>query len=314
MKTTNKQLGQIAIISLLIIVTVLAIALSVVGRSTTELSSSSRTEESSRALSAAEGGLEQALYQLGTGSTAVNIAPNSPFGNNTSLSVQSFSLPASGLALAYPPITKSDFAQFWLANPTQVDANGVPASYYMASTFNVYFGMTAQDLINMNLSGHYTSAPDDQPALEVRLISFNGSGYESASYLFDSYSGRNPPNNFQLLSCGSFSVSTNTGSPDDQKSFYCRIQITVKDGSGNSYMPSVSHYPVMARARILYSSLAHPVAVEPISGYNLYPQANIVESTGTIANVQRKISVFQQQNVLPIFLDFALFSGGSLSK
>lgn len=301
----RQQKGQIAIIGLLVMVTVLAIALSVVGRSTSEVATSSKSEESSRALSAAEGGIEKALSALQSSSPGTIFNQTMSFaGSNTTADVNSFSLPASGLALSYPNITKSDFAQFWLADPVSL------ASSYTQQTFTVFFGLANSGLTDLGLSSNYYSGnPGEKPGLEIRVISYNGTGYESEAYLLDSNNTRIGSNQFKLASCSNGGTTIAVNRLGDSKNFYCKYTVSLSYGH-----PTGSHYPVMIRARVLYSSLAHPVAIQPASGYSLPQQANIVESTGTIANVQRKIQVFQQKNVLPLFMDFALFSGGVLEK
>ena len=55
------------------------------------------------------------------------------------------------------------------------------------------------------------------------------------------------------------------------------------------------------------------VAMEGIGG-NLPKQGNLITSEATVGNVARKVTVFQGWPVPPSFFDFALFSGGNLSK
>ncbi len=63
MKTAKKS-GQILILVLLIVVVALAVGLSVASRNITNLRSSTQTEQSQRAFTAAEGGVEDVLSRL----------------------------------------------------------------------------------------------------------------------------------------------------------------------------------------------------------------------------------------------------------
>ena len=55
------------------------------------------------------------------------------------------------------------------------------------------------------------------------------------------------------------------------------------------------------------------VAMEGL-GANLPRQGNLITSEATVGDVVRKVTVFQGWPVPPSFFDFALFSGGNLSK
>ncbi len=59
--SSTHQSGQILLITLLVLSVALTVALSVIGRTTTDVSISSQIEESNRAFSAAEAGIEEAL-------------------------------------------------------------------------------------------------------------------------------------------------------------------------------------------------------------------------------------------------------------
>ncbi|OGD87219.1 hypothetical protein A2870_03670 [Candidatus Curtissbacteria bacterium RIFCSPHIGHO2_01_FULL_41_11] len=83
----KKRSGQILIIVLLVVVVALAVGLSVASRNITNLRTSTQTEQSQRAFTAAEGGVEDVLSRLSTitsgipvgGQTTVNV----PVGNLT---------------------------------------------------------------------------------------------------------------------------------------------------------------------------------------------------------------------------------------
>src|SRR3989344_2925973 len=294
---TANQSGQAVIILLLVMVLALAIGLSVIGRSVTEISTSTKTEDSSRAFSAAEAGIERLLQlapQSGSG-TAGSI----DFSNQSQAQGLQWTadLPKPGLALEYPPFGKESFAQFWLANPLTL------ASAYNLDSFDIYFGDPMQDYSAI------TGKPDNQPAIEVSVVLYapSGSSYYSKSYFFDSKNDRAGAggNNFSSCNLGPSPIGTNAYS--ELRSFYCKATVT-------GYKNNPGDVPIMVRARMLYTSTSHPAAIHPASGGSFPFQASVFQSTGVSGGVARNLQIFQQKWVLPQIFDYALFSAGDLSK
>ncbi|MFH0937173.1 MAG: hypothetical protein V1808_02685 [Candidatus Daviesbacteria bacterium] len=299
----KNQKGQIIIIILLVMVTALAIGLSVAGRSMTEITTSSNTENSSRAFSAAEAGIEKALKQTSTGNSQIDLS-------NQALAKYNWDadLPKDNNALELPAISKGKVAQFWLAKPEDL------VSYYTADTFDIYFGEVK----------NYTELGDEdnQPGIEVRVILRDASGayYSSGPYIFDSFgvgdnNGRDSTPESPIDGCiggkNPEPLQTNESTSPESK-FYCKVTVPnpsrVLDGVPG-YKEAISDVPILARVRILYSEGSHPVALKPTSG-ELPPQAKVVKSIGTSGNVQRTLKVLQQKKVIDQVFDYALFSAG----
>lgn len=303
----KKENGQIVVIALLVMVVVMAIALAVVGRSLLNLSMSSKTEESSRAFSAAEAGIEKSLQVSDSGGTYQE--NNNLFFDNNSQATYDINgvLPDPGFALEHPPIGKDSFAQFWLSDP-----NNPNNPVYQTSNFDIYFG---EGKTATGAWVDYSSNPDNAPAVEVMVVYKDNDGsIKSQRYLYDSYSGvgkRVTDSKEQLQPCSKKGpsvggiVTNKAGNPT--RYFYC--QATVPP-SGS--LPG--QFPIMVRVRILYSSLSHPIAIKPNNGQSLPKQATLSKSTGTVGNVQRTLEVFEQKTVMPQFLDYALFSAGTLDR
>lgn len=285
------QGGQMIIILLLIMVVSLSIGLSVVGRSITEISTSTNSESSSRAFSAAEAGIEKTLYDsssLGLGSIGTRTISGLT-NQSQALSSWDADLPKSGLALEYPPFGKESIAQFWLANPTTL------AAAYTASNFNIYFG---------DPSYTYTSNDPNYPAIEVHVISYSSGVYTDTVKFFDS--NTSPRSGFTGCALRNpVPIQTNNNPTTSLSNFLCRVNVT-----GYPASPS---YPVMVRIRMLYTNNTHPLALQPTSG-NLPVQTKIYNSQGTSGNVQRNLQVFQEVNFMPPIFDYAIFSLGALSK
>src|SRR3990167_10776274 len=141
--------GQVILILLLVMTVGLAIGLSVIQRSLSDITTASKIEQSSRAFSAAEAGIERALSGNCSGNNCIS------FENSSQAVVQDSGLvPAivtngnQQIALEYPPISKETFAQFWLIDPN-VSGNPTTSSY-TASSVDFYWGAIPQDTNQAN--------------------------------------------------------------------------------------------------------------------------------------------------------------------
>lgn len=299
--------GQVVILLLLIMVIALAIGLSTVNRSVLEVSTSRKSEDSSRAFSAAEAGMEKAIQANlnNLGGTPVPIASFS-LDNQASanIDISPQGLPLANTALSYPPFGKESFAQFWLVNP-----NNVTTASYTAPTYDIYFGDPNTDKYAPRTGGD----PQEKPAIEVNTIYWDGSKYSSFPKYFDSYAGivDTDVRSSNFSACGTLgsltiplTITVNNG---EDETFYCRVTISGYPTSGGSF-------PVMVRVRILYSNISHPVAIRPASGASIPKQANIYLSSGTSGSVKRTLEVFHQKSVMPQFFDYVLFSAAHLQK
>lgn len=270
-----QQKGQIVLILLLVMSVALGIGVSVIQRSLSDISTSSKVEQSSRAFSAAEAGIERALRGDPSGANFAEI------GSSAAVNVSDL-LPPPGVALGYPPIAKEEVAQVWLS-----DLDSSPPTYYGGASFTVYFG-------DVNV------VSSDKPAIEVSLVTLSGGSYLSKKYFLDADSGRTAQNGFQFPSCGNFSLTVNN---NVEAKFLCQVTISGYTGS-----------PILVRLRILYSNSSQPVAVAPAPGSSLPAQAKIITSTGKAGETQRKIQLFKLDKVVPFYFDYAIFSAGDINK
>jgi len=317
MRKSFHQKGQVIIILLLVMVVSLAVALSIVGRSINEISTSKKTEDSSRAFSAAEAGIEKVLKLA----TPPGVAVPVNFPNLATASAEFYKLPVGNNALEHPPIGKPSFAQFWFADPDKDNdpLDGVPDAFYgfasggvkPLNTFNIYFGIPQA----------YTDAAD-KPAIEIDSIVWNTATatprFESRRSWIETEEPTARGTNFTKCTSVDSSGDSNrvlTNNNTIESEFYCKHTISYASASEN-IATSSGVYLVMARVRILYSSLNHPVAVKPTGNANdvLPPQANIYKSTGEAGEAQRVLQVFRQREVMPHFFDFVLFSEAPINK
>lgn len=283
----KKQNGQIVLVLLLIISVALGIGLSIVNRSISDISTATKIEQSSRAFSAAEAGIERAVknslsnqdtptFTLGESEVNVDVKDN---------------LPEAGQALEYPPISKEEIAHVWLVNPTTLAAdgyNGTPGG----TPLYIYWG-------DLSATGA------DIPAIEISFVYLSGSNYQTQKFYYDLDGSRRSSNGF--LDPGNCTHSPVT-SALSTRSFKCRVTIDVN----TTNFPGLTRL-TLVRARILYSSISQPFAVAATSG-SLPKQAKMFTSTGTTVDTQRKVRLFQVSKVVPFYFDYALFSAGEISK
>ncbi|OGE41954.1 hypothetical protein A3B45_01900 [Candidatus Daviesbacteria bacterium RIFCSPLOWO2_01_FULL_39_12] len=293
------QSGQIVLILLLVITIGLGIGLSVIQRSITNVSTSTKVEESSRAFSAAEAGIEQALVQISQGSSPTGVDFTTQ--NQSKAVIETSGLvPALNQTFETPPISKEEMAQVWLATPSSAPN---PASlFYDQSSLDIYWG-------NSNVS--------QDPAVETSLIYIQNGEIKRKSFYFDPDSSRASGNGFSppggsFAGCPDYTISTSFGA---NRSFACKATLsnlgTTDLGAGRILL--------LTRARIFYTNSTNPVAFAPTGGgcgqsCSFPPQATIIVSTGTSGATQRRVQLFKQPTVLPWFFDFAIFSLAAINK
>lgn len=298
-----KQQGQVVLILLLVMTVALAIGLALMQRSITDISTSSKLEQSSRAFSAAEAGIEKVLG----GSGSLDLALEN---NSTAKVISRSSLPADNQALEYPPIGKEEIAHVWLADP-KTDFKTAGGQYYNQNSVDVYWGLPQAATLD----------DGEKPALEVNIVYKDNTGtYKSKKFYFDPVVQRVVTNGFQspdgnTFVCGASVSKINTilsqGNALDRQ-FYCKATLS-------GLTPTL----ILLRARILYSNSSHPFAVSPrrdvaCSGpqtaCSLPKQVQIIISQGSSGNTQRSVQLFKIDKVVPFFMDYAIFSSGVIDK
>lgn len=280
----KNQTGQVILILILVMTVALAIGISVIQRSLSDISTSSKVEQSSRAFSAAEAGIEKALR---------NDFSSVGFTDASATVTGSGLLPLAGQALEYPPLGKEEVAQVWLADPR---AN-LPLGDDCGSGYTCYDPSPPR-----TLDVYWGNSTTDKAALELTLISYSG-GYATRKWYLDHNIARSPDNRFTRIDC--------TGYPLASNNYQCKFTI---GGSSDPDGVLPAGRLILIRVRLLYNSTSQPIAVAPKSGSSLPPQARIIESTGTAGGTQRKIQLFQLYKVVPPYFDYGIFSVGEINK
>ncbi len=271
------QKGQTLLIIVLVMVVAITVVLSVATRSITNTRISSDEENSQRAFSAAEAGVERVLK------TAQDVSSDNKvtLDNNAKFfaTVNRSQLP-NVLLNGGQTVLQDEGVDLWLSN---YDPN--PSQNYsnpQTGTYKVRWE---------NTGGNCSSSTNRPPAIEVVVLSGNSTDTAKAThFVFDSCSNRRSTNNFTQATTDSFPITS--------------YGVTVSfDYSGtfsvtNGYIARI--VPLYAKTKI---------GVSNVGGANLPMQGNLISSTGSSGGTSRKITVFQQYPSLPIeVFPYAIFA------
>lgn len=271
----KRKSGQILILVLLIVVVALSVGLSVASRNITNLRSSTQTEQSQRAFSAAEGGVEDVLADLNT------IANNPDVATGSGLDVN---VPV-GEITANVNVKASNIFEATIEEGTvgQINLEG-----YGGGTMTIEW-ISRDDSIE-------NSSP--RPSIELTFVcqnstcfgtpGSNGFSQHRLAYQAESISGQS----------GFTSCSVN---PLAEK-FYCKITVNVS-GSDN---------PLFVRIRPLWKKATVKVTGAgdfPVQTYDVVSTATT--DLGITRRVQVRRTTLPQ---LPAALDYVLFSQNDIVK
>lgn len=313
MKTLPKSdSGQALLLVLLAMAVVLTVVLSVVARSITDLNVTSKEEESLRAFSAAEAGVEQALI---TGSD-VTISSGAALGN-ASVNAKVTGSTTTTRRFANPnALSSGESGTIWFVNH-DVNGNSICNA---AGGFPCFTGSN----INICWGSVGTSAASlTTPAIEVSIFYESTPGDKSTTKVaratFDPYSTRrtsgvngDSPNSFSQPTGGS--DCTTIG--ESKYAFSTNLAF----GTPGLGIPAGSYGTPnglqFARIRMFYNTdVTHEFGVTVDNAQPVLPPQGIkIESTGTSGVSNRKVEVFQGYGEPPPIFDAAIFSGSGILK
>lgn len=281
--------------------TITTVVLSIASRSVTEVEISNKEEDSLRAFSAAETGIEQALV---AGSIGQNIAndlelPTSGGSasviSNYSASVNGF--PNNSSEFAYPyDLYSGDSGAVWMVTRNGVTTLpcGSSSPCFTPSDLKVCWGAVG--------TGANTA---QTPALELMFIYENPAGsYHTTKAFLDPYSARRTTNKFDAATTGSCNIAG--------ESYAFNKQFNSTDLTNLGLPPSAGSVKLM-KVRFLYNTLtSHSFGV---SSSGLFPsQGKQVSSVGQAGNSKRKIEAYLLNPALPSVFDAAIYSGTDIVK
>lgn len=285
MKFKNQK-GQAVLIVLLSLSVVLIVVMFVVSRSITDISLSSKEENSMRAFSAAEAGIERALV--------TGIFSGGSFGDATFTGeVSAF---ASGeQRVVYPISLKSgESGVFWFTRKD--DPISFSGQYLKLCWGDPLTDGNVLQTPAIELSVYYTSNANNLTTLKVARATFDPSG------------SRNSVNNFSSATTGSCFIGTeefsfsSTGNID-----FSSLGITGWD------TPGVLQY---ATAKILYNdTVSHKIGIDSMNSSEVFPsQGSKIKSDGSYGGANRSIEVYQLHPIAPPIFENAIYSSTGISK
>jgi Tfp pilus assembly protein PilX len=293
MTKKERESGQMLLITLLILAVATTIALSLIGRTTIDTKMTVQVEDSSRAFSAAEAGIENALKQMGVP------APQTFSGSQATYEVTQSILGESGWYAPSQPTSKGDTETIWL-----VDHD--PTTHEPLLNNKVYL---ANDI---KVCWHDSTSGSDAltPAVVGTLYYKDGSDYKTAKFALDkNAAGRLPANNFD-----SVLGTDNCGDTDSSHAINTSKIINLYSDLG---LPGTAN-PIMLRLRLLYATSANFA----VAGVGLPTQGFKFESCGYAAGpsgtsgsrVTRCITAYQQYKAPLGIFDYAVYAdSGSFS-
>ncbi len=289
LKSNNK--GQIVLIILLVMAVGLTIGLSVAGRSLTDVRLSSQIEESNRAFSAAEAGIEQVLK---TGVASVTGTPSGTVGNasyNVNLNViggttAQFSFPST--------ISEGDAQTIWLVGR---NASGLPDDTnrdYVPSTIQFCWS-------------YLGTSP--RPAVDISVFFKNAGVYKVSRAAYDPDSTRLAQNGFSSVTDVAGGYCAAGGQTYSYRVTLNFTTLTPPISAGIAFIP------IALRIKPVYNDTK--IAVVPAGGAGgaLPEQGKNIISTGTTASgVARRWNVVNTYASPFDIFDYGVWSGSHLQK
>ena len=289
MKFKNQK-GQAVLIVLLSLSVVLIVVMFVVSRSITDISLSTKEENSLRAFSAAEAGIERALV--------IGSAQNGAFDDATfNTSVIDFAVGSS--TVVYPISLKSgEFATFWFIGHNNNGTLGcTDETCFSGRSVKLCWGDSGTvtgPVPAVEFTVYYTTAANDLTKIRV------------ARATLDPVSRAN---NFNSASTGVCTIN------EESFKYYTTIELSPAGGLGIAgwATPGILRY---ATVKILYNdTVAHKIGIDVSSTGSMLPSQGVkIESDGKFGDANRSIEVYQLHPIAPTIFENAIFSSSGITK
>ncbi|MEK7168759.1 MAG: hypothetical protein AAB778_01990 [Patescibacteria group bacterium] len=275
--------GQAVLIVLLSLSVVLIVVLYIMSRSVTDISLSTKEEDSLRAFSAAEAGVERALV-IGNSSGTIDSA-------NFNANVTSFARGAT--EVVYPLSLKSgENATFWFSRSGE-------GTHFTGSQIKYCWGdlgtsITTAETPALEVTIFYTTTPNNLTTLRI------------ARATLDPNTSRRGTNSFGVGNDSTCTIGT------DQFEFQSTLNMASLGISGFA-TANVLQY---STAKILYNiTTAHKIGIDVNgTGSSLPSQGSKIISDGSFGNSNRKVEVYQLHPEAPPIFANAIFSTSGIVK
>jgi hypothetical protein len=307
-QTSKNSSGQAVLLVLLGMAVVLTVVLSVVSRSVVDISITTRDEDSARAFSAAEAGIENLI--IGNSATPVQLGSGASYKSNIS------SYGESKNYFNFGDIEKfysGETATVWFvshddSNPPKLVCGDSPC--FSGNSLKVCWGndgSTVADLGEQTPAIEVSLYYDSNPPKAISLTP-DYSGVAVSRSAFDPNTSRGWTNNFSTASVGSCSLD------DKTYPFYADIDLISVDRNLPANCAGTAGCLLFARIKFFYNTqTAHELGVG-VSGGTLPSQGELLSSLGSSGDASRRIDAINlYKSPLDIF-ESGVFSGDSLIK
>ncbi len=254
------QRGQVLLIVVLVMVTALTVGLSVAARTITNIRTSQEAENSEKAFSAAEAGIEQSLTN---GVPVTGSFSNKSSYQTTVSTISGIEFPLNNGV----PVLKDDSLDLWLST--------YPAySNPWSGTLTLYWGETSNTCTP-------SEATNSMAALEVIVMNGTKNNPQTTRYALDPCSQRSLSNKFEFISPGGGTIAG--------KTYAFRRTLTISSGMFVRIIPLYSPTNIAVRGCDAANTTCNA----------LPSQGTVVEAVGTADNTTRKLVSFRRYPKLP---------------
>ncbi|MDO8487790.1 MAG: hypothetical protein Q7S31_00550 [bacterium] len=278
--------GQALVVVLLALAIAMTVGLAIVTRNVTEVGISTTQEESARALSAAESGIEAALGGVVVG----GVGSGNVGSQGATYDVKTVDV-GGGRYVTFPEgLMAGESTTLFLTDYNKDGTLKLPLSGTFAGRLDICWG-------DPNLSG-------ETPGIEAELYYYN-SAYVIKRLAFD------PSGRGGFSSAGVSAPGGSDNCPGDRPYKY-KVSF---DPLATSFGLAAGDKPVFMRLRTWYNpNESHYLAAGANSGNILPVQGVLVEATGKAGETARKVQAFRRYPDMADLIDFTVFSGGDLLK
>lgn len=295
--TIKKKSGQILVLVLLVVVVILAVGLSVASRNLTNLRTSTQAEQSQRAFTAAEGGVEDALSKI---NAVANVIETGTAGNNCVR--ESADTASCGVVSTDPSVTSGNVKVRAIKGYEKTVEPGDVAQV------NLQTAGTTSWTGNLQIDWVKPAAGDPQEVtLEFIFVCEGTSGDCMGQPMSNGYGQHRYVFRGPVQPSGQ--VGTFDSCVDPGGDFDCRARV-----GGNNYFVISSNVKII-RIKPFWNKTT--LQVTPITNSTTFPvQTYEITSTATTeTGVTRKVEVRRDSlPQLPSIFDFVLYSGGDIVK
>ncbi len=296
MKSANSQSGQALLLILLAMAAALTIAFSIVSRSVSDISVTTKEEESLRAFSAAEAGIEEVLVSnMSEGAPPITDSLTEvPASYNAKVT----GFPESSNVYLYPiDMEAGEVATIWFVSH---DTDGS----LTCDPPNPCFNGNLMDVCWGRPVGSTTPT-----ALEVSVLYDHPTyGLQITRVVLDSEIGRIP----NSLTASTTACNLNDGIRSQTFKYQKQINFETDLGISSSLARGSLK---LAKIRVLFNNTTENLGVKVSGGSdNLPSQGRRVESTGTSGESVRRVDVYELYPDTPSIFDSAVFSPQSITK